>query len=513
MSNRPAASAALSGVSRPSRRVRRGRSRPRAALTAVAGAGALAGALGGALAGAPRRAAAQGSGVYGQGIRVNLDTAGRKYVRFIVWNQVWARAQQLNPGSRVQGEEAATNTDVGIRRSRFLMYGQLTPSNLIMFHVGINNQTFNAGGAPGEPTGSGKKPQLFIHDLWNEQRVVRDKLYLGFGLSYWNGISRSSSASTLNFLGIDAPIYNWPNVDASDQFVRMPSIYAKGKLGRLDYRVALSQPFVPGAGLTTLPRTAAGPVANQAVYSNVMRTKATQGYLMWQALQTESNVLPFTVGSYLGTRRVFNVGAGWYNQPHAMRSYTGRTGADSVRTHTQRLLAADLFADLPFGPAGDRQAVTVYGVVYDYDYGPNFVRNIGIMNIGTQGPQPAVGAAGSLGPVFNGGGNAFPVTGTGRIAHTEAGYLLPRAASRNVGRLQPYTMLTLAAFDRLADPAPTLEGGVNWHLEGQHSKFTLHYRNRPIFRTVAAAGGPAGLSRVERDGSRGEVVLQSMIYF
>jgi hypothetical protein len=54
---------------------------------------------------------------------------------------------------------------------------------------------------------------------------------------------------------------------------------------------------------------------------------------------------------------------------------------------------------------------------------------------------------------------------------------------------------------------------VNWHLEGAHSKFTLHYRNRPIFRTVGAAGGPDGLSRVERDGSRGEVILQSMIYF
>jgi hypothetical protein len=326
-----------------------------------------------------------------------------------------------------------------------------------------------------------------------------------------------SSASTLNFLGIDAPIFNWPHVDASDQFVRTPSIYAKGKFGRLDYRVALSQPFVPGAALTTLPTTGSGStlrrVANQAVYSNVMRTQATQGYLMWQALQTESNVLPFTVGSYLGTRRVFNVGAGWYNQPHASRSYTGRTGADSVRTHTQRLFGADVFADLPFGPASNRTALTVYGVLYDYDYGPNFVRNIGIMNVGAAGPAPSLGNTGSLGPVYNGGGTAFPVTGTGTIAHLEAGYLLPKGASRGVGRFQPYTMLSRADFDRLSDPVPTVEAGVNWHLEGAHSKFTLHYRNRPIFRTVGATGGPDGLSRVERDGSRGEFILQSMIYF
>jgi hypothetical protein len=500
MSTRRAARAARPGAPRASRRPP---ARP-AALAALAAAGALAG--------APRLARAQGSGVYGQGIRINFDSTGRKYVRFIVWNQVWARAQQLNPGSRVQGEDAESNTDVGIRRSRLLMYGQLTPSNLIMFHVGINNQTFNAGGAPGEPTGPGKKPQVFIHDLWNEQRIVRDKLYLGFGLSYWNGISRASSASTLNFLGIDAPIFNWPHVDASDQFVRMPAVYAKGKLGRLDYRMAVSQPFVPGPALTTLPRNAAGPIANQAVYSNVMRTKATQGYLMWQALQTESNVLPFTVGSYLGTRRVFNVGAGWYNQPHASRSYTGRAGADSVRTHTQRLLGADVFFDSPVGPREWGQALTVYGVLYDYDYGPNFVRNIGIMNVGAQGPQPSVGNTGSLGPVFNGGGTAFPVTGTGRIGHLETGWLLPQGRGVT-GRLQPYTMLTYAKFDRLADAAPTLEGGVNWHLEGQHSKLTLHYRNRPIFRTVGATGGPDGLSRVTRDGGKGEVILQSMIYF
>lgn len=464
------------------------------------------------LAGAPARAAAQGSGVYGQGIRINLDTTGRKYVRFILWNQTWLRQEQFNPNTRVNGQDASSNFDIGIRRSRVIAYGQLTPSNLVMIHFGINNQTFNAGGAPGEPTGPGKKPQLFLHDLWYEQRVVPTKLYVGAGLSYWNGISRQTSASTLNFLGIDAPIFNWPNIDASDQFARMPAVYAKGKLGKLDYRVALSQPFVPGAALTTLPTTGTGAtlvrVPTQAVYSNTTRTKATQGYLMWQFLDQEPNTLPFTVGSYLGTRRVFNLGGGWYNQPDAMRSYTGRVGADSVRHHRQTLLGVDLFADLPFGPAEDRTALTVYGVVYNYNFGPNFVRNVGIMNLGTAGPTPA-----GQNPVFNGGGNAFPLIGTGRIAHVEAGYLLPRGATHGVGRLQPYTQLTRSSFDRLADAFTVPEVGVNWHLEGQHAKYTLHYRSRPIFRTVGATGGPDGLSRVARDGRKGEVILQAMMYF
>lgn len=466
---------------------------------------------------APALARAQGSGVYGQGMRINLDSTGRKYVRFILWNQVWARAEHLNPGTRVNGEPQERLTDIGIRRSRLIMYGQLTPANLIMLHVGINNQTFNSGGAPGEPTGPGKKPQLFIHDLWVQHRVVKDRLDVGFGLSYWNGISRQSSASTLNFLGIDAPIFNWPNIDAADQFARQPSIYAKGKLGRLDYRVALSQPFVPGSSLTTLPTTGSGAtlarVAEQAVYSNNPKAKATQGYLMWQALDQESNVLPFTVGSYLGTKRVFNVGAGWYVQPHAMRSYRaglGATpGADSVRHHAQRLLGVDVFADLPFGSRARGQALTVYGVLYDYDFGPNFVRNIGIMNEG--GPAPSVVAV--PGTVFNGGGNAFPQIGTGRIAHLEAGWLLPKGVTGGRGRLQPYTQLTHSDFERLDAAFATLEGGVNWHLEGHHSKFTLHYRSRPIFSTTSATGGPDGLPRVERTGRRGEWILQSMIYF
>ena len=466
----------------------------------VAGLAALAAPL------APAALHAQGSGVYGQGIRLNLDSAGRKYVRFIVWNQTWARHEQFNPNTLVNGERAASNFDIGVRRSRLLMYGQLSPSNLILFHLGINNQTFNSGGAPGEATGPGKKPQVFIHDLWYEQRIVPTKLSLGFGLSYWNGISRQTSASTLNFLGVDAPIFNWPNIDATDQFARMPAVYAKGKLARLDYRVALSQPFTPGAAISTLPTTAGGaPIPHQAAYSNTTRTKATQGYLMWQFLDQEPNTLPFTVGSYLGTRRVFNLGAGWFSQPKAMRAFE----ADgSIRHHTQTLIGADVFADLPFGPASDRTAFTVYGVYYDYDFGPNFVRNVGIMNEGAPGPTPT----GQNG-VFNGGGNTFPQIGTGSIAHVEAGYLLPRAASAGIGRLQPYVQLTRSDFDRLDDAFTVPEIGLNWHLEGHHAKYTLHYRSRPIFRTLGDVR-PDGLRRVTFDGERkGELILQAMMYF
>jgi hypothetical protein len=34
-------------------------------------------------------------------------------------------------------------------------------------------------------------------------------------------------ASTLNFLTIDAPIFNWPLIENSDQFARQMGLFAK----------------------------------------------------------------------------------------------------------------------------------------------------------------------------------------------------------------------------------------------------------------------------------------------
>ena len=215
---------------------------------------------------------AQGSETYGSGLKVNIKPDGSSYVRFIIWNQIWARAIQNNPGTMVNGTPADVTYDIGIRRARMLAYAQISPRYMILTHFGINNQTFTNGGVPnGGVTGnggtytSGKKPGLFFHDVWNEYaiRPIKDpetgelnkfNLYAGFGLHYWHGLSRMTSASTLNFLMIDAPIFNWPTIELSDQFARQFGIYVKGEAGRLSYRANLNKPF------TTLsaPPTAAG---------------------------------------------------------------------------------------------------------------------------------------------------------------------------------------------------------------------------------------------------------------
>jgi len=426
-----------------------------------------------------RSALAQGSPLYGAGMKVPLNEDGTKYIRFITWHQVWIRYNENNAGSLRNNERVDETVDFGLRRSRFLTYAQLSDRFLILMHFGINNQSAVSGGLL---SGDGKKPQLFIHDAWVEYKVLDQKLYLGAGLHYWNGISRLSSASTLNFLAYDAPIFNWPTIDAIDQFARMLGVYAKGKLGKLDYRVAVNDPFL------TNTAEALGPEAN---YNPRNNKKVYQGYFNYQFLEQESNLLPYYVGTYLGSKRVFNLGAGFMHNPEGMWRMTGTALAPDTVQEDITLLGADAFLDLPLNKESGT-AFTAYAVYYNYDFGRRNVRNIGILN-------PATGG-GSL------RGNAFPLVGTGEIGYAELGYLLPRNVLGEKARLQLYAAYSYGSLEGVRDssgekvPVKVLDVGANLLLEGHHAKLTLNYRHRPDFTN------PDDLTY------RPEVTLQAMIY-
>ena len=66
---------------------------------------------------------------------------------------------------------------------------------------------------------------------------------IGGGLTEWNGVSRYSSPSIGSILSLDAPLYQQATNDITDQFVRKYSIYAKGQIAKLDYRLAVSTPM------------------------------------------------------------------------------------------------------------------------------------------------------------------------------------------------------------------------------------------------------------------------------
>lgn len=429
---------------------------------------------------AGRDAFAQGSTEYGSGIKLSLNEEGTKYIRFITWHQVWIRYNEHNSGSIRNFEQVDNTLDFGLRRSRFLTYSQISPRFLVLLHFGINNQNAVSGGLNAGV--DGKKPQLFIHDAWTEYKIIDKYLAVGAGLHYWNGISRLSNASTLNFLTVDAPIFNWATIDAIDQFARMLGVYAKGKVGKLDYRVAVNDPFLTNTSQTLTPAANYNPRNNSKVY---------QGYFNYQFLEQESNLLPYMVGTYLGSKKVFNIGAGFlHNEDGVWRAEPTAFGQDTVQADID-LFGVDAFLDMPLNKERGT-ALTAYAVYYNYDFGRNNVRNIGIMN-------PATGGGGLR-------GNALPTIGTGDIVYGQAGYLLPKDLITEKVRLQPYTAFSYGSLDGVRDssgdkvPVKVLDVGANILLEGHHSKLTLNWRNRPDFTN------PNDLKY------RPEITLQAMIY-
>lgn len=215
------------------------------------------------------------------------------------------------------------------------------------------------------------------------------------------------------------------------------------------------------------------------------------GYVEYQFFDTESNLLPYKVGSYLGTKKVFNIGAGFYNAPDATRSSV----AGNVSKHDMRLYSVDAFLDLPIGSPELKGAFTAYSAFYNYNMGPNYLRNIGIMNIATN-DENFTGSRALAGP-----GNAQPTIGTGNIWYTQAGYLIPTAKENPKVRLQPFGAYTYKDFEQLQAPSSQFDIGANLFLDGHHAKITGQYSTRPIYRGIG-----------DRNGSKGEFLLQLHIY-
>ena len=514
----------------------------------------------------PRATRAQGLDGYGGGPKIYLSKDSSRFLRVTLWSQVWTRWQQLNPGSMLNNNpDTETAKDLGIRRTRILMHGQITPRILVFWIIGANNQTFTTGGLQGGDIGGGtsgidgKRPQVFVHDSWAEF-TINKHAQVGGGILTWSGLSRMTNAATLNFLMVDAPIYNWTTIDATDQFARTMGLYVKGNvLKRLNYRAVLTKPFAivggqqAGTATVALPPTAGGgtitvPIGDNAATNALVATPARfnianwsptnntlmpQGYASWDFFEVESQTLPFTVGSYLGTRKVLNVGAGFQYHPAAMRYVRARDSvtvggvrqavaanaapnpapvggaqlpAGDARNATfngdwvntpMRHWSVDAFLDLPLHHDGD--AITAHTAYYNLDYGPNYVRNIGIMPVAVAnpattvaGPTPGTTRFQFEQPSFGGGGTAYPIHGTGQVWYTQAGYLLPKRMTRHFGRIQPTGALSVVSFERLAEGYVMPELGFNWILAGQNAKIQFQWRNRPMYEspTATSDGNP-----------------------
>ena len=319
-----------------------------------------------------------------------------------------------------------------------LMYAQINKRFLILTHFGLNS----LNGDNMHPVGKNSSAALFMHDAWAEYTVVPKALNIGGGLHYWNGISRLTNQSTLNIMTLDAPRFNWPTIGTSDQFARHMGVYAKGKLGRLDYRVSVNNPLSNSIDAINgvAPATDVATYRGREMYGNTKGQYAYQGYFMYQFLDEESNFLPFAVGSYLGTKRVFNIGAGFFDHPNGSVSIDN--DGDTI-SHNVSLLGVDVFYDTPVGQKG--ASFNAYAVYYNYDFGPNYRLN-----------------------------NSSDVVATGQIYYMQTGFTLPDFTDK--GKLQPYVSGSYRDLDAFNDAATTFAVGTNFFMSGHNAKLTLEYQ-------------------------------------
>lgn len=392
-------------------------------------------------------------------IKFNLNEDGSHYLKATFVNQTWLRYTQMNPNSLVNGRSVNDLFDIGLRRTRAQFFGQISDHVFFYTQFGMNNFSYLSLNK--------QYAAVFFHDVIGEYKVANNYCSIGAGLTGWSGLSRYSSPGIATTLLLDAPIYQQITNGINDQFLRKLSVYTKGKLGKIDYRIALSKPF----DVLNAPNAPKAISKTHSDFSLRPSQLQYQAYLMYQFFDKEDNTIPYTVGTYLGAKKVFNIGAGFINQPQAMWQLNGATG-DTVST-ALTAFAADVFFDAPIHKeSGD--AITIYAAFHHLDMGRAYIKNTGVMN-------PANGVSNSA-VNFNGAGNAFPMVGTGNIYYLQAGYLLPSKTFKGKEKLQIVGGAQYEAFERLTDAMLMYEFGANLYLH-KNNKLSFIYQNRPIYST------------------------------
>lgn len=422
-------------------------------------------------------------------LRWSLNEDGSHYLKFTFLNQIWFRYNDSNPGTLVMGEPAPNTFDIGLRRTRFQFYGQLTDHVFFYFQFGQNNFNFLANNA------GNRKLQVFFHDALGEYKFKKgsEALILGGGLTIANGLSRFSQPSIGTIMTMDVPVFAQATVDQTDEFSRKLSVYARGQIGKFDYRLVISDPFP----ITTNGTTAITSVANSAnaSFSQVGHYHQYQGFFMWNFFDKEPHATPYMTGTYLGKRRVFNLEGGFITQKNAMWTGDGVTNT----FHDMNLWSVAAFYDAPVNKEKGT-ALSAYAGYFDYNFGPGYMRYNGIMNP-ANGLEPAV-------PPYaaNSQGNAFPMFGTGQVIYTQLGYLMPKDLfGEGNGTLLPYVSLMSANYNRLDSRMNVWDIGVNWLIKGHTSKLTLDYQIRPYYL-------PNG-NNFAYQGTKGQAVIQYQIFF
>ena len=159
------------------------------------------------------------------------------------------------------------------------------------------------------------------------------------------------------------------------------------------------------------------------------------------------------MGTYLGTKKVFNLGAGFFLHPNGAVRSNGTT----ISSEDVSIFAVDAFYDAPLGES--KGAITAYAVYQNNDYGKDYL---------------------------------YSAYGTGSMVYGHIGYMLP---TEKLTKLQPYVSFASNSYDAVDDNRNVFGIGTNLFMNGHNSKLTLEYKN-------------------EKFGSSetGTLTLQAMIY-
>ncbi|WP_179353632.1 hypothetical protein [Winogradskyella vidalii] len=377
---------------------------------------------------------AQGSPDYSGGLKFKFNEDGTKYLRLISWAQVQANYNTDETFDSNGNENSKLNFN--LRRARVLMFAQINKDFLILTHFGLNSLTSSTL----SPTGTGDGSQLFFHDVWAQYSLAEDHT-VGGGLHYFNGISRLNNQSTLNIMTLDNNRQSWATIGLSDQFARHLGVFMKGKFNKLQYRVAINDASVSSLDGRTAVAGGDAVYNGRSSLGSKAAGKTYAGYFDYHFLDQESNFLPYKVGTYLGEKKVFNIGAGFFLHPEGAVIDTGTAIAPNLEGEDVSIFAVDAFYDRPIGEKGS--ALTAYAVYQNNDYGTNYL---------------------------------YSAYGTGSMLYGHLGYVLNGDKLKT--RFQPYLSYGTHSYDAVGDNRSTLGVGINAYMSGHNSKLTLEYMNQ-----------------------------------
>lgn len=421
-------------------------------------------------------------------LKFNLNEIGSHYFQVTFLNQTWARWNESNDGTTQFGKDKPSTIDIGLRRTRIQMFGQITERTFIYFQYGQNNYNNTFAWSAGATGIAQRKFSAFFHDALCEYKVIKGKsgntLKIGGGLTVMNGLSRFSQPSIGSIMTLDVPVFLQYTVDATDQFDRRLALYARGQVGKLDYRVYISNPFPVNSNGAALAALDSGATFVDFSKVNTRLNPGVNnqygGYFAWNFFDNEGHNTPYMQGTYLGAKKVFNIAIGGVYQKAATwylkrDSYTGPLNDTAFADMMH--FSVESFLDMPLNK-DKGTAVSAFLGYYNINYGANYLRYNGLMN-----PATGFNSMTTNYVQKNAYGNAIPMFGTGQCMYAQVGYLLPKKLlGEGKGQLMPYVSAQYANYAALQHKTMLMvDIGCNWLIKGHNSKISIDYQSRPTF--------------------------------